>query len=107
MANWVKQHCCEMMTGNVENTCESHPNRFDCADMLVHYEDDVDAYGLIIHDGGGSVIGITFCPWCGAALRDLSDQLLAELDALGFEDHDDDAVPEKYRSSAWWREREA
>ena len=25
-------------------------------------------YGLIIHDSGGSVVIINYCPWCGSEL---------------------------------------
>ncbi|WP_412762571.1 DUF6980 family protein [Priestia aryabhattai] len=28
----------------------------------------VQEYGLIIHDGGSSIIGISFCLWCGKKL---------------------------------------
>jgi hypothetical protein len=63
-------HCCEMMRSNVENACDQHADRFDCPDCLVNYDERSRHYGLIIHDGGGSVITIQFCPWCGAKLPD-------------------------------------
>jgi hypothetical protein len=50
------------------STCEMHPDRFDCPDALIHYSTQSDEYGLIVHDGGSSVIGIDYCPWCGASL---------------------------------------
>jgi hypothetical protein len=64
------KYCCERMRGNVENTCDDHPNRFDCADCLIDYWPAERRYGLIIHDGGSSVITINFCPWCGTKLSD-------------------------------------
>jgi len=64
----MAKHCCEMMRANVESLCDLHPDRFDCPDALVDYSERTDGYGLIIHDGGLSVISIQFCPWCGARL---------------------------------------
>ena len=58
--------CCEMMEYNVNSTCDLHPDRFDCPDALI--DNNEGAYGVIIHDGGHSVIGIGFCPWCAAEL---------------------------------------
>ena len=63
-------HCCEMMRSNVESVCDQHPDRFDCPDCLIHYGPKTRTYGIMIHDGGRSVIGIQFCPWCGTALPD-------------------------------------
>jgi hypothetical protein len=61
-------HCCEAMKHWAENQCETHPDRFECPDALVHWSSMSREYGLIVHDGGSSVIGIAFCPWCGASL---------------------------------------
>lgn len=44
--------------------CEQHIDWFDCPDALLARMDD--KIGLIIHDGGRSVVEIKFCPWCGA-----------------------------------------
>ncbi len=60
------RECCEMMALNVNSTCALHPARFDCPDALI--DKSRGGYGIIIHDGGSSVIGIGFCPWCGAEL---------------------------------------
>ena len=51
-----------------ENQCDSHPDRFACPDALVHRSSKSGEYGLIVHDGGSSVIDIAFCPWCGTSL---------------------------------------
>jgi hypothetical protein len=61
-------YCCESMKHWAENQCETHPDRFDCPDALVHWSSESREYGLIVHDGGSSVVGIAFCPWCGAKL---------------------------------------
>ena len=64
----MADHCCEMMRSNVENACDLHTDRFECPDALIHYSERGNDFGLIIHDGGCSVIGIAFCPWCGTKL---------------------------------------
>lgn len=64
----MSKHCCEMMTENVEKACDQHPDRYDCPDCLIDYWPDRRTYGLIIHDGGRSVIVISYCPWCGTKL---------------------------------------
>jgi hypothetical protein len=67
--------CCEMMAGNIANTCNQHPDRYDCPDALI---DGVrGGYGLIIHDGTKSVIEIQFCPWCGVKLPAIGPLVLA------------------------------
>lgn len=45
-----------------------HPDRFECPDALLHHDDRDGEYGIIIHDGGSSVITIHYCPWCGSKL---------------------------------------
>ena len=62
----TSHHCCERMAHDLGQTCERHPDRFDCPDALVHR--GPDGYGLIVHDGGSSMIAISFCPWCGSKL---------------------------------------
>jgi hypothetical protein len=57
-----------MMRSNVESTCEQHQDRFDCPDALIHFSPEPEMYGLIVHDGGSSMIMISFCPWCAATL---------------------------------------
>lgn len=63
----MSEACCDMMHTNVSGTCDQHPDRFDCADALIHRWED-GCYGIIIHDGGRSGVQIAFCPWCGAKL---------------------------------------
>lgn len=62
----MSSECCEMMAYHVASTCEQHPDRHDCPDALI--ERGRGGYGIMIHDGGASVVGIAFCPWCGAKL---------------------------------------
>ncbi len=64
-------HCCEMMQSNVENTCDQHPDRYDCPDCLVDFSARSRQYGLMIrNEAGGGMILIRFCPWCGTGLPD-------------------------------------
>jgi hypothetical protein len=65
--NTTMNHCCDRMREAAENVCDEHPDRFDCPDCLVSRFLD-GRYGLIIHDGGSSVVIIRFCPWCGTEL---------------------------------------
>ena len=52
-----------------DRRCDSHANRFECPDALVHYSPRARTYGLIVHDGGSSFVAIAHCPWCGANLK--------------------------------------
>ncbi|MDJ1007232.1 MAG: hypothetical protein QNJ13_05345 [Paracoccaceae bacterium] len=92
------------MKADLTYVCDQHPNRFDCPDNLISYDEITDSYGIIVHDGGSSVINIGFCPFCGTKLRDLSDLLFSELDRID-PDWEWETVPPKYRTAAWWRER--
>jgi hypothetical protein len=63
--------CCEAMTYQLNLRCEQHPDPFDCADNLIDYLEQLDEYGIIIHDGGGSSHSIIhYCHWCGTKLPD-------------------------------------
>ncbi|MEU9834971.1 hypothetical protein AB0D67_25850 [Streptosporangium sp. NPDC048047] len=56
------------MTRQMMWRCEDHEDPFECPDALVRFNAGFQEYGLIIHDGETSVIGIAFCPWCGSRL---------------------------------------
>lgn len=60
--------CCSRMEEQLATRCEVHDDPFDCPDALVHVSPGTGSYGLIVHDGGSSWIGIRFCPWCGTRL---------------------------------------
>lgn len=64
----MSDHCCEMMAAQVGTTCEHHSNRYDCPDALLDYWPGSKTYGIIVHDGGHSIIAISHCPWCGTKL---------------------------------------
>ena len=61
------EYCCERMAFDQKRTCEHHSDRFDCPDMLIARMRG-GYYGIIVHDGGSSLIEISFCPWCGEKL---------------------------------------
>ena len=61
-----EDYCCERMKFDLERVCKLHPDRFECPDSLVAQVRG--GYGLIVHDGGSSVIEIKFCPFCGTEL---------------------------------------
>jgi len=65
------EYCCERMQFDLEQECDQHPDRKDCPDALIRK--DSSGYGLIIHDGGTSVIEIEYCPWCGSKLASETD----------------------------------
>ena len=66
-----QQYCCDQMRYALEQRCAKHPNRGDCPDSFI---DRVrGGYGLMVHDGGASVIEISFCPWCGIKLPPIED----------------------------------
>jgi hypothetical protein len=70
----VRGPCCERMAFDLAQTCAHHPDRYECPDNLI--AEIRGGFGLIVHDGGSSVIVIKFCPWCGANLpqpEDLGD----------------------------------
>jgi hypothetical protein len=98
------KHCCEAMQRQVEFECEKHPDRFDCADALVAYAIKFDEYGLIIHDGGSSVITIDYCPWCGKKLPESKRYAwFNAIEKLGLDPGSDD-IPDAYQSDKWYRD---
>jgi len=64
-------YCCEMMRADLTRLCSIHARREDCPDALIAVFGD--SYGLYVHDGGSSVIAISFCPWCGQRLPATDD----------------------------------
>jgi hypothetical protein len=64
----MKKHCCEDMAYHADFKCDIHKSPFECPDQIIIFDKKDNDYGLIIHDGGSSSIGIAFCPWCGSKL---------------------------------------
>jgi hypothetical protein len=98
-------HCCAEMTAALINGCEEHGDDvFACPDMLLAYSETFDEYGLVIHDGGPSILTISACPFCGTALpQSRRDEWFDRLEAIGITDPFAAELPEQYRSGAWRR----
>lgn len=66
------------MAADLYHTCDVHSERSDCPDAFI--KKVRGGYGLMVHDGGSSVVEIAFCPWCGSKLPedDKSDLSLYE-----------------------------
>lgn len=69
--------CCDRMAYDLNQVCEQHLDRHDCPDALI--AEVRGGYGLIVHDGGQSVITISFCPWCGTKLPPVEEIDLSTL----------------------------
>jgi hypothetical protein len=74
-----KNYCCAWMKHFAQTACERHPDRFDCADSLIHYSEPHNKFGIIIHDGGSSFLTFNYCPWCGTRLGRGSPQRMIDV----------------------------
>ncbi|WP_199865537.1 MULTISPECIES: hypothetical protein [Frankia] len=73
----------------------------DCPDVLVGFTPKYQEYGIWIHDGGSSGVGIAYCPWCGARLPDsVRVRWFDALERIGL-DPDDAALPPEYEDERW------
>lgn len=78
----MTDHCCSRMAEDLSQTCTLHEHRSQCPDALIGRIGE--GYGILVHDGGSSMIAIAFCPWCGTALptmQDDEDEAIAAPDA--------------------------
>jgi hypothetical protein len=57
---------CVHIAYRVTEPCDRHTPE-ECPDVLVLRAGR--GYGLPVRDGGGSVVRIGFCPWCGISLQ--------------------------------------
>ncbi|SKC89596.1 DUF6980 family protein [Ohtaekwangia koreensis] len=61
----VGKHCCTKMTYYLtfdKKTKDVNP------DAVIRFNKKSKDYGIPVHDGGQSYIGIEHCPWCGKRL---------------------------------------
>lgn len=56
------------MQAALQMDCDTHDDPFECPDSLIAYNEALNQFGLIVHDGGTSVVLIRYCPWCGSSL---------------------------------------
>ena len=68
----MSAHCCQSMDADLDRKCEIHSARADCPDALIARVRG--GYGLYMHDGGSSVVEISFCPWRGWKLPKMDIQ---------------------------------
>lgn len=60
--------CCDSLRAALQIECEAHDDPFDCPDSLIAYNEGLEQFALIVHDGERTVVLICFCPWCGSSL---------------------------------------
>ena len=97
-------HCCDRMLVELGRGCE-HTTRYECPDALVEYLSNFDEYGIIVHDGGSSIVQIIYCPWCAAKLPESKrDRWFDELEARGIDPLSDE-VPPQFRDASWWKQQ--
>ena len=58
----VKPEPCPCIAERSRNDCDTHPDPFDCPDVLVIKLPKNKGYGLPVRDGGSSFFMIQFCP---------------------------------------------
>ena len=97
----MTKHCCDVMARQANLRCDSHADPFDCPDALIGFTARFQEYGLIIHDGGTSSVGIAFCPWCGQPLpASQRDRWFEELESCGIDPWNDD-IPDDFQDDRW------
>ncbi|GAA2250419.1 hypothetical protein GCM10010232_42900 [Streptomyces amakusaensis] len=97
----MTDHCCEAMSLRANAPCDRHGDPFACPDALIRFSAEFQEYGLIVHDGGTSIITIDFCPWCGRRLPESQrDRWFDELERRGI-DPGEDEVPAEFRDARW------
>ena len=101
-------HCCSLMRKMLARTePETAPN--DNPMLLVGYSAITREYGLVLRDADIAQLElINNCPWCGVTLpAGLRDEFFDVLEELGHENplSDWDAIPEKFKSAEWWKEK--
>lgn len=91
------EYYCGLAAGNAED--------FRLSDAIMLYIDKFDEYGIPVHDGGESYVGIQYCPWCGKRLPDSRRrEWFEQPEKLGFDSPSEEEIPEKYRTDAWYQE---
>ena len=63
-------------------------------------------YRIDISHRGKTSTPIQYCPWCGMKLPEPLTGIWHEtLNELGFTDPEEQEIPEKFNSDAWWKEK--
>ncbi len=95
---------CIHMAYYATQVCEQHPDRSECQDLIIEYKEKFDEYLFIKYQ---VKIAIQYCPWCGIKLPPSQrDRWFDELEKLlgksPFDTEPGD-IPERYRTSAWFK----
>ena len=98
----MTEHCCNSMREAISSNCSTHNHA--CPDAVIRYIEKFDEYGLLVNDGGSSIITIQFCPWCGKTLPESKRDLWFEkLENLGLDSPFEQNIPEAYKTNAWYK----
>jgi hypothetical protein len=91
---------CLHMAYRATPMCDQHPDRAECHDLAIGYNDKFDEYSII---KGHVSLTIAYCPWCGIKLPPSQrDRWFDELAALGVDPWSDE-MPEPYKSGQWFK----
>lgn len=62
-------YCCITMANHIFLSYDDNGEiDYGNHDVIMHKWED-GTYGIPVQDGGGSVVKINFCPWCGSNLK--------------------------------------
>jgi hypothetical protein len=90
------------MVDALDFRCSHHKTPFECADALVVYNEIMNEFGIIIHDGTASYLLIDRCPWCGTRLpQSARDAWFERVDALELPENA--TPPLEFLPGAWRR----
>jgi hypothetical protein len=64
----MDNYCCKVLEQNSVCDCKEHLDKYACPDVLIDYHEKTNKFGIIVHDGGTSMVEINYCPWCGTKL---------------------------------------
>lgn len=99
----MTKNCCEELEQATVN-CKQHHLAETCPDKVISYIPKFDEYGVLIQDGGTSMLTIKYCPWCGHQLPESRrDEWFDTLEKIGFDDPGEQDIPKEFTSDAWYR----
>lgn len=91
------EYPCIHMAYYATETCDMHPNRAECDDLLIEHRQEWDEYAII---KGQVLMLIHYCPWCGAKLPPSQrERWYREVEVKGL---DRENLPVAYTTRAWF-----
>lgn len=66
--------CCATMRQILRASSPCLLHGLQCPEIILRRVES-GAIGIVVHDGGTSVLEIKFCPWCGAACEPMDMEL--------------------------------